>query len=62
MLELIFEHQGNCKCSCDLTSEDFDLPIRGDEINVVLEINLIMIMKNYSSSFFGEFEIDIAHI
>jgi hypothetical protein len=33
MLELIFEHQGTVNVPCDLTSEDFDLPIRGNEIN-----------------------------
>jgi hypothetical protein len=33
MLELIFKQQGAVNVPCDLTSEDFDLPIEVNEIN-----------------------------
>ena len=61
MLELIFKHEGTVNVPCDLTSEDFDLPIEGemklivrfgDEYNNDNEELLILP--------FGEFEIDIA--
>jgi uncharacterized metal-binding protein YceD (DUF177 family) len=61
MLELIFNHEGTVNVPCDLTSEDFDLPIKGemklivrfgDEYNNDNEELLILP--------FGEFEIDIA--
>ena len=29
MLELIFKHKGSVNVPCDLTNEDFDLPIKG---------------------------------
>jgi hypothetical protein len=32
MLELVFKHEGTVNVPCDLTSEDFDLPIQGNEI------------------------------
>jgi uncharacterized metal-binding protein YceD (DUF177 family) len=61
MLELFFKHEGTVNVPCDLTSEDFDLPIEGemklivrfgDEYNSDNEELLILP--------FGEFEIDIA--
>ena len=61
MLELIFKHEGTVNVPCDLTSEDFDLPIKGkmklivrfgEEFNNDNEELLILP--------FGEFEIDIA--
>jgi hypothetical protein len=30
MLELVFKHEGTVNVPCDLTSEDFDLPIQGE--------------------------------
>jgi uncharacterized metal-binding protein YceD (DUF177 family) len=61
MLELTFQHQGTVNVPCDLTSEEFDLPINGemklivrfgDQFNNDNEVLLILP--------FGEFEIDIA--
>ncbi len=61
MLELNFKHKGTINVPCDLTSEDFDLPIKGkmklivrfgEEFNNDNEELLILP--------FGEFEIDIA--
>ncbi|MGO4820242.1 MULTISPECIES: YceD family protein [unclassified Flavobacterium] len=61
MLELILEHKGSVNVPCDLTSEEFDLPIEGkmklivrfgDQFNNDNEELLILP--------FGEFEIDVA--
>ncbi|WP_418264264.1 YceD family protein [Flavobacterium faecale] len=61
MLELNFKHKGTINVPCDLTGEDFDLPIKGkmklivrfgEEFNNDNEELLILP--------FGEFEIDIA--
>ncbi|WP_367755718.1 DUF177 domain-containing protein [Flavobacterium sp. WC2421] len=61
MLELAFKHKGTVNVPCDLTSEDFDLPIKGkmklivrfgEEYNNDNEELLILP--------FGEFEIDVA--
>ena len=61
MLELVFQHQGTVNVPCDLTSEEFDLPIKGkmklivrfgEEFNNDNEELLILP--------FGEFEIDVA--
>jgi hypothetical protein len=30
ILELVFKHEGTVNVPCDLTSEDFDLPIQGE--------------------------------
>jgi hypothetical protein len=58
---LSFKHKGVVNVPCDLTSEDFDLPVKGKmKLIVRFEKNLIMIMKNYYS--FGEFEIDMHSI
>ena len=60
MLELEFKHKGTVNVPCDLTGEDFDLPIKGkmklivrfgEEFNSDNEELLILP--------FGEFEIDI---
>ena len=60
MLELSFKHKGTVNVPCDLTGEDFDLPIKGkmklivrfgEEFNNDNEELLILP--------FGEFEIDI---
>jgi len=61
MLELAFKHKGTVNVPCDLTSEDFDLPIKGkmklivrfgEEYNNDNEELLVLP--------FGEFEIDVA--
>ena len=61
LLELNFKHKGTVNVPCDLTSEDFDLPIKGkmklivrfgDEFNNDNEELLILPH--------GEFEIDVA--
>jgi uncharacterized metal-binding protein YceD (DUF177 family) len=61
MLELDFKHKGTVNVPCDLTSEDFDLPLKGkmklivrfgDEFNNDNEELLILPH--------GEFEIDVA--
>lgn len=61
LLELNFKHKGTVNVPCDLTSEDFDLPIKskmklivsfGDEFNNDNEELLILPH--------GEFELDIA--
>lgn len=61
MLELDFKHKGTVNVPCDLTGEDFDLPIKGkmklivrfgDEFNNDNEELLILPH--------GEFEIDVA--
>jgi hypothetical protein len=46
MLELVFKHEGTVNVPCDLTSEDFDLPIQGEIIEFGLETPIIMIMRN----------------
>jgi uncharacterized metal-binding protein YceD (DUF177 family) len=61
MLELSFKHEGTVNVPCDLTAEDFDLPVKGemklivrfgDEYNNDNEELLILP--------FGEFEVDVA--
>jgi uncharacterized metal-binding protein YceD (DUF177 family) len=34
---LVFKHEGTVNVPCDLTSEDFDLPIQGEMKLLVLE-------------------------
>jgi hypothetical protein len=44
MLELVFKHEGTVNVPCDLTSEDFDLPIQGEmKLLVGLETPITMI-------------------
>jgi hypothetical protein len=57
MLELVFKHEGNVPC--DLTSEDFDLPIQGEMKLLVRFGDITMIMRLLVLPF-GEFELDIA--
>jgi uncharacterized metal-binding protein YceD (DUF177 family) len=53
-----FKHEGTVNVPCDLTSEDFDLPIQGNEIvSSVLETHITM-MRN--DCWFFQFELDIA--
>ena len=61
LLELAFEHKGVVNVPCDLTSEDFDLPIKGKMKLIVRfgeefnnENEELLILPH------GEFEIDVA--
>ncbi|AWG21079.1 DNA-binding protein [Flavobacterium faecale] len=61
MLELNFKHDGTINAPCDLTGEDFDLPIKG---NMKLIVRFGEEFNNDNEELlilpFGEFEIDIA--
>jgi uncharacterized metal-binding protein YceD (DUF177 family) len=61
MLELTFKHKGTVNVPCDLTGEDFDLPIDG---KMKLLVNFGDAYNNDNEELlilpFGEFEIDIA--
>jgi uncharacterized metal-binding protein YceD (DUF177 family) len=61
MLELHFKHKGTVNVPCDLSNEDFDLPIKG-ELNIVVkfgdeyndENDEILVLPH------GEYQVDIA--
>ncbi|UFH36049.1 YceD family protein [Flavobacterium acetivorans] len=61
MLELTFKHKGTVNVPCDLTSEDFDMPIKG---GMKLIVRFGEVFNNDNEELlilpFGEFEIDIA--
>ncbi|SDX58911.1 Uncharacterized metal-binding protein YceD, DUF177 family [Flavobacterium degerlachei] len=61
MLELIFKQQGTVNVPCDLTSEDFDLPIEG-EMKLIVRFGDVYNSDNEELLIlpFGEFEIDVA--
>jgi uncharacterized metal-binding protein YceD (DUF177 family) len=61
MLELIFKQQGTVNVPCDLTSEDFDLPIEG-EMKLIVRFGDVYNSDNEELLIlpFGEFEIDIS--
>lgn len=61
MLELIFKQQGTVNVPCDLTSEDFDLPIEG-EMKLLVRFGDVYNSDNEELLIlpFGEFEIDVA--
>ena len=61
MLELIFKHEGTVNVPCDLTSEDFDLPIEG-EMKLLVRFGDTYNNDNEELLVlpFGEFELDIA--
>jgi uncharacterized metal-binding protein YceD (DUF177 family) len=61
MLELIFKHQGTVNVPCDLTSEDFDLPIEG-EMKLIVRFGDAYNNDNEELLVlpFGEFEVDIS--
>jgi uncharacterized metal-binding protein YceD (DUF177 family) len=61
MLELVFKHEGTVNVPCDLTSEDFDLPISG-EMKLIVRFGDVYNSDNEDLLIlpFGEFEIDIA--
>ena len=61
MLELGFKHKGTVNVPCDLTGEDFDLPIKG---SMKLIVRFGETYNNDNEELlilpFGEFEIDLA--
>jgi uncharacterized metal-binding protein YceD (DUF177 family) len=61
MLELVFKHEGTVNVPCDLTSEDFDLPIQG-EMKLLVRFGDTYNNDNEELLVlpFGEFELDIA--
>jgi len=61
LLELSFKHEGTINVPCDLTSEDFDLPIKG-RLKLIVRFGETFNNDNEELLIlpFGEFEIDIA--
>ncbi len=61
MLELAFKHKGTVNVPCDLTSEDFDLPIKS-KMNLIVRFGEAFNNDNEELLILphGEFEIDIA--
>ncbi|GIZ07919.1 DUF177 domain-containing protein [Flavobacterium sp. UMI-01] len=61
MLELNFKHKGTVNVPCDLTGEDFDLPIKG-KMKLIVRFGETFNNDNEELLIlpFGEFEIDIA--
>ncbi len=61
LLELSFKHEGTINVPCDLTSEDFDLPIKG-KLKLIVRFGETFNNDNEELLIlpFGEFEIDIA--
>jgi uncharacterized metal-binding protein YceD (DUF177 family) len=61
MLELAFKHKGTVNVACDLTNEEFDLPIKG---NMKLIVRFGEAFNNDNEELLilphGEFQIDIA--
>ena len=61
MLELAFKHKGTVNVPCDMTNEDFDLPIIG---NMKLIVRFGEVFNNDNEELLilphGEFQIDIA--
>nr|WP_315253281.1 DUF177 domain-containing protein [uncultured Flavobacterium sp.] len=61
LLELNFKHEGTINVPCDLTSEDFDLAIKG-KLKLIVRFGETFNNDNEELLIlpFGEFEIDIA--
>ncbi|PJJ10360.1 uncharacterized metal-binding protein YceD (DUF177 family) [Flavobacterium sp. 1] len=61
LLELNFKHEGTINVPCDLTSEDFDLSIKG-KLKLIVRFGETFNNDNEELLIlpFGEFEIDIA--
>ena len=61
MLELAFKHKGTVNVPCDMTNEDFDLPIKG---NMKLIVRFGEVFNNDNEELLilphGEFQMDIA--
>ncbi len=61
MLELSFKHKGTVNVPCDMTSEDFDLPIKS-KMNLIVRFGEAFNNDNEELLILphGEFEIDVA--
>lgn len=61
MLELTFKHKGTVNVPCDLTNEDFDLPIKG-KINLIVKFGEVFNNDNEELLILphGEYQIDVA--
>ena len=61
LLEIDFKHKGAVNVPCDLTSEDFDLPVKG-KLKLIVRFGETYNNDNEELLIlpFGEFEIDIA--
>ncbi|MNF22828.1 hypothetical protein D3C85_110010 [compost metagenome] len=61
MLELSFKHKGTVNVPCDLTGEDFDLPVKG-KMNLIVRFGETFNNDNEELLILphGEFEIDVA--
>jgi uncharacterized metal-binding protein YceD (DUF177 family) len=61
MLELVFKHKGTVNVPCDLTSEEFDLPIKG-KMKLIVRFGETFNDENEELLILphGEFEIDVA--
>ncbi len=61
MLELSFKHKGTVNVPCDLTNEDFDLPIKG-KLNLIVKFGEEYNDENDEMLILphGEFEVDVA--
>ena len=61
MLELTFKHKGTINVPCDLTSEEFDLPIKG-KMKLIVRFGDVYNDDNEELLIlpFGEFEINIS--
>ena len=61
MLELSFKHSGTVNVPCDLTNEDFDLPIKG-KMKLIVRFGETYNNDNEDLLIlpFGEFEIDVS--
>ena len=61
LLEISFKHKGTVNVPCDLTSEDFDLPIKG-KLKLIVRFGETFNNDNEELLIlpFGEFEVDLA--
>lgn len=61
MLELAFKHKGTVNVPCDLTGEDFDLPIKG-KLNLIVRFGDAFDNENEELLILphGEFQVDVA--
>jgi uncharacterized metal-binding protein YceD (DUF177 family) len=61
MLELNFKHKGTVNVPCDMTNEDFDLPIKG-KMNLIVRFDEVYNNDNEELLILphGEFQIDVS--
>lgn len=61
MLELAFKHKGTINVPCDLTGEEFDLPIKG-KLNLIVKFGDVFNNENDELLILphGEFQVDVA--